>query len=169
MAAAALCSARKAMRCRGGRGYRDRRAQRRQGRHPLPECATSFAASSRIRAWRGCADSMARKGRPPTQPACYARRFESTHDPICGWPGQRPVDHAGMITPAAQFSYERAMKLAPGHPAAPFFLGLALVRSGDRAGALALWRQILSEAPAEASWRPLVEDAVVALEAPPRK
>jgi len=77
--------------------------------------------------------------------------------------GNALVDHAGMLTPAAQFAYQRAAELAPGHPAAPFFLGLALVRSGDRAGAVKMWQQLLSEAPADASWRPLVEDAVAAL------
>jgi cytochrome c-type biogenesis protein CcmH/NrfG len=29
-----------------------------------------------------------------------------------------------------------------------------------------LWKQILAEAPAEAGWRPLVEDAIAALEKP---
>jgi cytochrome c-type biogenesis protein CcmH len=77
--------------------------------------------------------------------------------------GNALVDHAGMLTPAAEFAYRRAAELAPGHPAAPFFLGLALARSGDRAGAVRLWRELLAEAPAGASWRPLVESAIAAL------
>jgi len=82
--------------------------------------------------------------------------------------GNALVDHAGVLTPAAQLAFERAAELAPGHPAAPFFFGFALARSGDREGAVKLWRQILAEAPADAGWRPLVEDAVAALEVPPR-
>ena len=35
--------------------------------------------------------------------------------------------------------------------------------------AIALWRQILAEAPADASWRPVVEDAIAALEGPRRQ
>ena len=77
--------------------------------------------------------------------------------------GNALVDHAGVLTPAAEFAFERAAELAPGHPAAPFFLGLALARSGDRAGAVKLWRKMLAEAPADAGWRPLVEDAIAAL------
>jgi cytochrome c-type biogenesis protein CcmH len=80
--------------------------------------------------------------------------------------GNALVDHAGVITPAAQLAYERAAELAPGHPAPPFFLGLALARSGDRAGAVRIWKQMLANAPADAGWRPMVEDAVAALDPP---
>lgn len=80
--------------------------------------------------------------------------------------GNALVDHSGRITPAAETAYVRAAELAPGHPAPHFFFGLALARSGDRDGALAAWRHVLAEAPADASWRPLVEDAVAALEPP---
>lgn len=77
--------------------------------------------------------------------------------------GNALVDHAGMMTPAADLAFARAEELAPGHPAAPFFRGLALARSGDRAGALALWGKLLADAPADASWRPMVEGATAAL------
>lgn len=77
--------------------------------------------------------------------------------------GNALVDHAGVITPAAELAYRRAAELAPGYPAPRFFFGLALARSGDRQTALALWRSILAEAPADASWRPYVEDAIAAL------
>jgi cytochrome c-type biogenesis protein CcmH len=70
------------------------------------------------------------------------------------------------MTPAAELAYRRAEAAAPGHPAAPFFYGLALARSGDRDGALKLWKDILAKAPANASWRPLVEQGVAALSAP---
>jgi len=80
--------------------------------------------------------------------------------------GNALVDHAHGMTPAAELAYKRAESVAPGHPAAPFFFGLALARSGDRDGALQLWRQILSTAPKDASWRPLVEQGVAALSSP---
>jgi cytochrome c-type biogenesis protein CcmH len=81
--------------------------------------------------------------------------------------GNALVDHARGITPAAELAYRRAEAAAPGHPAARFFYGLALARSGDRDGALKLWKAILAKAPANASWRPLVEQGVAALSAPP--
>ena len=78
--------------------------------------------------------------------------------------GNALVDHAGMLTPAAQYAYTHAAELAPGHPAPLYFLGFALVRSGDRDGAINAWKQILAEAPADASWRPLVAGSIAALE-----
>jgi cytochrome c-type biogenesis protein CcmH len=77
--------------------------------------------------------------------------------------GNALVDHAGVLTPASEYAYERAAELAPGHPAPVFFMGLALARSGDGQGALALWKQVLAQAPADAPWRPMIEDAVAAL------
>jgi cytochrome c-type biogenesis protein CcmH len=77
--------------------------------------------------------------------------------------GNALVDHARGLTPPAEFAYKRAEQLSPGYPAPPFFYGLALARSGDRQGALTLWRQILKTAPPKADWRPLVEQGVAAL------
>ncbi len=81
--------------------------------------------------------------------------------------GNALSDHARMLTPGARFAYERAAQLAPGHPAPAFFLGLAEARSGDPAAGVKRWRDLLAAAPANASWRPLVEDALLALD-PPR-
>ena len=128
-----------------------------------------FGEFTRSGHWLLMSDSMARKGRTADAAGLLRSAVrEHPNDPAL-WVGlgNALVDHSGVLTPAAQFSYQRAMELAPGHPAAPFFLGLALVRSGDPASAIVLWRQILSEAPADASWRPLVEDAIAALESPP--
>jgi cytochrome c-type biogenesis protein CcmH/NrfG len=80
--------------------------------------------------------------------------------------GNALFDHAGTLTPAAQFAYARALELAPNHPAPHFFYGLALARSGDRDGALAQWKPILASAPADASWRPLVVNGIAMLEQP---
>ena len=82
--------------------------------------------------------------------------------------GNALFDHAGVLTPASEFAYERAAELTPGHPAPPFFMGLALARSGDGRAALAIWAQILANAPADAEWRPMVEAAVKALKVPRR-
>src|SRR5690242_927672 len=81
--------------------------------------------------------------------------------------GNALVDHARGITPPAELAYKRAEQLVPGHPAAPFFYGLALARSGDRAAALQMWQEILKTAPRNAQWRPLVERGVAALSEQP--
>lgn len=81
--------------------------------------------------------------------------------------GNALVDHSRGLTPPAQLAYQRAAQLVPGHPAAPFFYGLALARSGDRQAAVAIWKRILRTAPADAEWRPLVEQGVTALNGKP--
>jgi len=78
--------------------------------------------------------------------------------------GNALFDHAGTLTPATRLAYGRALELAPDHPAPHFFFGLALARTGDRDGALAQWKPILATAPADASWRPLIEGGIAALE-----
>ena len=117
--------------------------------------------------WLIIADSYARRGKTADAVGVLKNAAERYPGDSALWAGlgNALVDHAGVITPAAQLAYGRAAELAPGHPAPPFFLGLALARSGDPAGAVELWRAILAEAPADASWRPLVEDALMALAA----
>ena len=81
--------------------------------------------------------------------------------------GNALVDHARGLTPPAELAFRRAAELSPGYPGPPFFYGLALARSGDRQGAIEVWKQILAEAPPDASWRPLIEQGVAALSQPP--
>jgi cytochrome c-type biogenesis protein CcmH/NrfG len=81
--------------------------------------------------------------------------------------GNALADHARTLTPAARLAFARAAELAPSHPAPLFFLGLAEARSGQPAAAVALWRRVLASAPADASWRPMVEQALMALTARP--
>ena len=80
--------------------------------------------------------------------------------------GNALADHAGMLTPASELAFRRAAQLAPEHPAPRFFLALTLARTGQPEAAVALWRSILADAPADASWRPHVEDAIAAVSGP---
>jgi len=82
--------------------------------------------------------------------------------------GNALTDHAGTLTPASPLAFSRAAELAPGHPAPPFFLGLALIRSGEPQDGIELWRKLIAAAPPTASWRPLVEDAIRAVQTPPQ-
>jgi cytochrome c-type biogenesis protein CcmH/NrfG len=63
-----------------------------------------------------------------------------------------------MVTPAAQYAFDHAAALAPKHPAPGYFLGLAYAQEGDLNTAERLWRGVLSNSPADAPWRPLVEE-----------
>ena len=80
--------------------------------------------------------------------------------------GNALVDHAHGLTPPAELAYRRAAELSPGYPGPPFFYGLALARSGDRDVAVAVWRNLLASAPKDATWRPLVDQGVAALNRP---
>lgn len=124
-----------------------------------------FGQFSGAETWLRISEALASRGN--TADAAVALRSavrEHPRDPIL-WVGlgNALVDHARGLTPASQFAYQQAAELAPGHPAPAFFLGLALARSGDRDTAVAMWREILADAPAEATWRPVVEDAIAAL------
>ena len=121
--------------------------------------------------WLLISESLGRRGK--TQEAAgilQAAVREHPGDPAL-WIGlgNALADHAGTLTPASDLAYRRAIELSPGYPAPRFFYGLALARAGDGKAAITLWRQILAEAPADASWLPLVEDAIAALEGPRRQ
>jgi cytochrome c-type biogenesis protein CcmH len=118
--------------------------------------------------WLRMSEALARDGRSEDAIGILenaSRRYPGDPQLWIGL-GNALVDHARGITPAAELAYRKAEAVAPGHPAAPFFYGLALARSGDRQGALTLWSEVLVKAPARASWRPLVEKGVAALSAP---
>ena len=120
--------------------------------------------------WLLMSESLARRGQ--TQNAAKVLQSavrEHPGDPIL-WIGlgNALADHAGTLTPGAELAFRRAQELIPTHPAPRFFYGLALARSGKGDVAIALWRQILAEAPADASWRPFVEGSIAALEGPRR-
>lgn len=73
--------------------------------------------------------------------------------------GNALVLHAdGLMTPAAELAFQRAAKLAPDHPGPKFFYGLALAQGGKLDEAEAIWRNLLANAPADADWRPMIEE-----------
>ena len=118
--------------------------------------------------WLNMADALASRGN--TADAAKLLEVQAAKHPndykLWVGLGNALTDHSRTLSPAARNAFERAMKLAPGHPAAPFFLGLAEIRSGSPEIGLERWRKILADAPADASWRPLIEDAIMALSPP---
>jgi cytochrome c-type biogenesis protein CcmH len=136
---------------------------------PLTEARHAFFGRfTPAESWLGMSEALARDGKTEDAVGLLqnaVRRYPGDPQLWIGL-GNALVDHAHGMTPPAELAYKRAAELAPGHPAAPFFLGLALARSGDREAAIALWSQILKTAPEDASWRPLVEQGIAALSAP---
>lgn len=112
--------------------------------------------------WLILADSYARSGDTMSAAQVIGSALRAHPDDPELWTSYANalVDHAHMLTPAARLAFGRAAALAPDSPGPRFFLGLALLRSGDRDGALGQWRSILATAPPTASWRPMVEGGV---------
>jgi cytochrome c-type biogenesis protein CcmH len=136
---------------------------------PLSDARHVFYGSfSPEEPWLGLAEGLARTG--DTEDAVgllqnAVHRYPGNPQLWVGL-GNALVDHARGLTPPAELAYQRAEQLSPGYPAAPFFYGLALARSGDREAAIALWRRILAKSPPNAQWRPLIERGVAALSTP---
>lgn len=116
--------------------------------------------------WMILADSFASRGKTDEAVALVQSGLRAHPDDYSLWVGlaNALIDHAGVMTPAAELAYARAEKLAPWSPAPKFFHALALLRSGQRDVALKEWKALLASAPAQADWRPLVEDGVAMLE-----
>jgi cytochrome c-type biogenesis protein CcmH len=113
--------------------------------------------------WLNMADGLASHGN--TQDAVNLLRSQVARHPndykLWVGLGNALFDHSRTLSPAARYAYARAAQLVPGYPAPPFFLGLAEARSGNPGEAARLWRGILADAPADASWRPMVEDGIL--------
>jgi cytochrome c-type biogenesis protein CcmH len=129
-------------------------------------------------AWLNMAEALASRGN--TEDAANLLRAQVTRYPnsykLWVGLGNALTDHARTLTPSARFAFRRAAELAPGYPAPPFFLGLAEARSGNPQEAVRLWQGILADAPANASWRPMIEDGLLLMRgrapaspAPPQK
>ena len=75
------------------------------------------------------------------------------------------VEHAdGSLTPAALYAYGQAQTVLPGHPGPSYFLGVSLIRSGRPLEARQLWADTLERAPADAPWRPQMEERLSRLD-----
>ncbi len=115
------------------------------------------------RGWTVLAPVLARLGR--YDDAVRAYRNAITH---AGDSAERRSDlgevlagaAGGVVTAEAKAEFERAVAQSPGEPKASYFLGLAAEQDGRKADAAAIWRGMLAKAPANASWRPLVEAAL---------
>ena len=57
-----------------------------------------------------------------------------------------------QVSPAALFAFRQAIRLAPDHPAPPFFLGMAYVQAGEFAKARPYWVRAVALAPKAAGY-----------------
>lgn len=66
----------------------------------------------------------------------------------------------GVVTAEAKAEFERAVALDADEPKARYFLGVAAEQDGRPKEAAALWQDMLSKAPPDAPWRPVLETAL---------
>jgi cytochrome c-type biogenesis protein CcmH len=66
----------------------------------------------------------------------------------------------GVVTPEAKSLLERLATSGAEDPRAEYYLGVAEAQAGDEHAAIERWRKLLAGSPADADWRPQVEEAV---------
>lgn len=137
---------------------------------PLPLTGARHALMGQFDAadaWVSMSESLASRGK--TEDAANLLRAQVRRHPydyrLWVGLGNALTDHSRTLSPAARFAFQRAIELAPGYPAPRFFLGLAEARSGNPPEAIRLWQAILADAPADASWRPMIEDGILLMKA----
>lgn len=113
--------------------------------------------------WLVMSDGLGRAGK--TQDAANILQSglrESPADPnLWVGMGNALVAHAqGVLSPAAEYSYQQAMRLAPQDVSAPYFYGLALANSGQLDGAAKLWGELAARLPEKSELR---EDLAIKL------
>lgn len=112
--------------------------------------------------WLAMADSIAARGNTADAAGILIAAVKQHPRDYMIWTGLGTIltEHMGALNPGAELAFERAINLAPTYPAPRYFYGLAKLKSGDQKGALAEWQTVLANAPADASWRGLVEDRI---------
>lgn len=112
--------------------------------------------------WMAMADSMAARGKTVDAVGILTAAVKAHPRDYTLWTalGSMLATHGDGLNPAAEMSFDRAIRLAPTYPMPRFYYGIARMQSGDREGALEQWRILLANAPADASWRGLVEDRI---------
>ena len=113
-------------------------------------------------------DAFARRG-DQERAAAFARSAvdENPYD-IEAWTalGNALAEHAGgQLTPAALYAYGQAEQRAPASPAPGYFMGLAMLRTGQPERTREIWAELLAKAPSDAAWRPELAERLSRLDA----
>lgn len=117
--------------------------------------------------WLTLADALSRQGQFRAAADVLKTAVEKNPEDADLWVayGNALVGHSDrLITPAAQFAFQKAAQIAPDHPGPPFFMGLALAQSGKLADARAIWAELLRRSPADAPYRADLESRLARLD-----
>lgn len=86
---------------------------------------------------------------------------------LAGFAESTVLANNGIVTDAARAAYETLAKADPSRVEPKFWLALAKEQDGRIAEAAADYRAILATAPPGATWRPLIEERIAAVEKSP--
>jgi len=112
----------------------------------------SFGEYGEAGQWLTLSDGRARQGQTKDAANVLMSGLRANPDNPALWVGMGNalVAHAqGILSPAAEYSYQQAMRLSPEGAAAPYFYGLALAQSGEYAGAEKIWQNLSDRLPEE--------------------
>lgn len=113
------------------------------------------------------ADAMQRVGDKRAAVQAVLGGIRRYPDNIALWVGLGNVlvaHDGGRLSPPALFAFQQARRLAPEHPAPPFFLGLAYVRAGNFAAARPLWQRAIALTPPGIGYRKQLIDRLALLD-----
>lgn len=118
--------------------------------------------------WLMLSDGLGRQGKTKEAANVLLSGLRDTPDDPNLWLGfgNALVSHAGgVLSPAADFAYRRAMAIDPEGPAPRYFYGLALARGGQLKEARALWAPLAASAPAGSGIRKELELNIARIDA----
>ena len=145
-------------------------------RPPVPETAFSsmrrelfgqFDAADR---WLTLAEAMHRSGNTAAAAGAIHAGLKARPTDAILWTGYGnalALHAGGLLTPAADLAFRRAIGLAPRHPGPLLFYGIALAQNGRLPEAEKAWQRALALAPPSASWREPLEQQLAMLAAAP--
>ncbi|MES2057477.1 MAG: hypothetical protein V4564_16200 [Pseudomonadota bacterium] len=108
-------------------------------------------------AYLTAADGMTRVGDTESAVRAILGGLHRYPDSLALWTGlgtALALHDGGHVSPTALFAFTQAARLAPKHPAPPFFTGLAYIRAGNFAQARPYWAHALALTPERVSYRP---------------
>ena len=109
--------------------------------------------------WIVTADAFARRDDYARAAEFYGVAVKNDPESQEGWLalGMALVAHAeGTASPAADYAFNRALRIAPENGGAQYFLGLAALNGGDPKQARDWWSRALAAAPPDVPWREAV-------------
>ena len=112
-------------------------------------------------------DGFARRGKFDEAAGMLRKGLNENPQHLEGWLalGMALTGHAdGFVTPAAAYAFGRAREIDPANPGADFFLGNALLQTGQIIAARDTWARLLERSPEDAPWRPGLEEQVARLD-----